>query len=520
MNEIKKCSIAGVSFTLEKNAYETLQAYIKSLHDTYKDNPDGEEIIADIEARIAELILSTQPADAIIAKPLIDNIIKQLGSAEEIDEEGAEHHAETTDQNGNPRIPRRLYRDLQHGKLGGVCAGIANYFDIDPSLVRLAFFIPVLLSIFGGSLDFLRWLTPLAGNITGVAVLGYIVMWFTVPPASSARQKLEMRGERITARNIHETTHIAIDERERTLLAKIMMAVGRLTLIFLKVIALFFLIILVVGISVLGLVAIATTPELIATDFFTGLAMACLFVVIIVPILILTYLTILLLISRRPSGKAMLVMFVIWLLALAMMTVSAIKSPVHFDRQIENAFESVFENDRDKLYEEFSQQEIDEFRERIDNMQVSVKQEGDITVTLQGAEEQLEKLEATLKINEKGVTISDMDGNLVEVTPSGIKIDGKEFVNYTTETIESVNGTTKAFIFSIGDVKVRFEKGDQLNKAINRQEMINKEVQSTIKEVRQEANEAVKEAHEAVKEAHEAVKEAHGVIKEAQNAIQ
>ena len=76
MNEIKKCSIASISFTLEKSAYEALQAYIKSLNDTYKDNPDGEEIIADIEARIAELILSAQPANAIIAKPLIDNIIK------------------------------------------------------------------------------------------------------------------------------------------------------------------------------------------------------------------------------------------------------------------------------------------------------------------------------------------------------------------------------------------------------------------------------------------------------------
>ena len=53
MNEIKKCSIAGVSFTLERNAYDTLSEYIQSLHKTYKDDPDGEEIIADIEARIA-----------------------------------------------------------------------------------------------------------------------------------------------------------------------------------------------------------------------------------------------------------------------------------------------------------------------------------------------------------------------------------------------------------------------------------------------------------------------------------
>ena len=56
MNEIKKCSIAGVSFTLEYDAYDALNAYIESLNDTYKDDPAGEEIIADIEARIAELI--------------------------------------------------------------------------------------------------------------------------------------------------------------------------------------------------------------------------------------------------------------------------------------------------------------------------------------------------------------------------------------------------------------------------------------------------------------------------------
>ncbi|MBQ1953311.1 MAG: hypothetical protein II361_02610, partial [Alistipes sp.] len=120
MNEIKKCSIAGVSFTLELDAYETLSQYLQSLRDTYHDDPDGEEILADIEARIAELILSTQPLDAIIAKPLINNIIKQMGSAAEIDEEATERHAETEDQWGNPRIPRRLYRDLDNGKLGGV----------------------------------------------------------------------------------------------------------------------------------------------------------------------------------------------------------------------------------------------------------------------------------------------------------------------------------------------------------------------------------------------------------------
>ena len=486
MNEIKKCSIAGISFTLEKDAYEALQTYIKSLNDTYKNNPDGEEIIADIEARIAELILSTQPADGIVAKPLIDNIIKQLGSAEEIDEEGAELHAETIDQNGNPRIPRRLYRDLENKKLGGVCAGVANYFDVDSTWIRLAMFIPLVITIFG-SVDIFRWIAPFSGNLFGFVIIGYIIMWFTIPAASSARQKLEMKGERVTARNIHEATQApSLDERERTMLAKVVMAAGSLLLIIFKVIALFILIGLVVGVSVLSFVALVTSPALLTTDFITGLALACFFMVIILPILVLIYLTVMLLVSRRPSGKMMLAVFILWLLSLATMTISAIKSPVHFDRQIESAFESVFENDSDILYEEFSEQEIDEFRKQINNMDISTKQEGDVTVTLQGSSENIEKLEATLKIDENGVTISDQDGKLVEITPSGIKIDGKEFIDYTTETIQSVNGSTKAFIFSIGDVKVKIEKdlsgANDLGEAIEKQKEANKQQEKLNKE--------------------------------------
>ena len=480
MNEIKKCSIAGISFTLEKDAYEALQAYIKSLKDTYKNNPDGEEIIADIEARIAELILSTQPAEGIVAKPLIDNIIKQLGSAEEIDEEGTEYQAETIDHNGNPRIPRRLYRDLENKKLGGVCAGVANYFDVDPTWIRLAMFIPLVLTMFG-SVEILRWITPVTGNLFGFVVIGYIIMWFTIPAASSARQKLEMKGERVTARNIHEATQApSLDERERTMLAKVVMAAGSLLLIIFKVIALFILIGLVVGVSVLSFIALVTSPALFATDFITGLALACFFMVIILPILVLIYLTVMLLVSRRPSSKMMLAVFILWLLSLATMTISAIKSPVHFDRQIENVFESVFEKDSDILYEEFSEQEIDEFRKQINNMDISTKQEGDITLTLQGSSENIEKLEATLKIDENGVTISDQDGKLVEITPNGIKIDGKDFIDYTTETIESAEGSTKAFIFSVGDVKVKFEKN--LSEAIEKQKEANKQQEKLNKE--------------------------------------
>ena len=198
MNEIKKCSIAGVSFTFEQDAYQTLNDYIESLKNSYEGDPDGEEIIADIEARIAELILSAQSADAIVCIPLVKSIIKQMGSPEEIDNDKFDataepYSAETTDRNGNPRIPRRLYRDLQNRKLGGVCSGLANYFDLDPTWIRLIFAIPLVIAIFGTIRIFGNFTITLP-NISMLVGLSYLIMWFTIPAASSARQKLEMNG--------------------------------------------------------------------------------------------------------------------------------------------------------------------------------------------------------------------------------------------------------------------------------------------------------------------------------------
>lgn len=105
MKEVKKCSISGVAFTMDADAYQELENYLDSLKKTYKDTPDGAEIVADIEARIAELILTTQDNTRVVEKPLILNIIHQMGSVEDISEESSDKKA--TEE---PRIPRRLYR--------------------------------------------------------------------------------------------------------------------------------------------------------------------------------------------------------------------------------------------------------------------------------------------------------------------------------------------------------------------------------------------------------------------------
>ena len=473
MNEIKKCSIGGISFTLEQSAYEELSTYIDTLHEAYKDDPDGEEILADIEARIAELILSTQSAEGVVARPLIDNIIKQLGTPHEIDDEKADsapRSAEHTDKNGNPRIPRRLYRDLENSKLGGVCAGLAKYFDIDPTWVRLAMFAPLILSVLC-QMNIFQWmfiykLSSMMSSMFGFMIIAYIIMWFSIPAASTARQKLEQQGERVTAQGIKNNTQVAPDERERTLVAKIVMAVGSITLIVLKIFAALMLVGLIVGGSVLGLVALSSIP-MIAFDMATGLALMAFFFVVLVPIVTLIYLAIALIGSRKPSSKFMLIMLVLWIISLVTMTVSAIKSPVRFGNSIENAFESVFEHDEDILYDEFSEEEVEEFRRKVGA--TTADTEGDITrthiqgdtqIVLRGDAAEVKALETNITFGENGVEIVDGGKSVLSITKDGITVDNEKVATFK----EDENG----FTMSIGDVKIKVnDEGGSVTAAAN-----------------------------------------------------
>lgn len=555
MNEIKKCSIAGVSFTLEYDAYDALNAYIESLNDTYKDDPAGEEIIADIEARIAELILSAQPADAIIARPLIENIIKQLGSASEIDEdhEHTEYQASTTDHNGNPRIPRRLYRDMQNRKLGGVCAGLANYFDVDPTWIRLGMFAPLLLTVFG-SLGFhwLTWFIPFTSNLFGVFILGYIIMWFAVPPASSARQKLEMKGERITARSIRENTPAttAPDEPERTLLANVVSVFGKILLIILKIFVVLLLIGMVLGTTVLGFVMLCSIP-LFAFDFVTGLAFLCFILVIIIPLIVLIYLSIMLLVTHKPSGGFLFTALILWIVLLAGMTVSAIKSPVRLQEQIENAFESAFSNDEDKLYDAFSDEEIADFHKKIgeeydpdavehsydDTLSDDVKSKvtftlnghtvnvitkGDRQLIFYGSKRDVNRCSESLLFDD-GKTRFDISGDrtvIIEPNDDGsvkVTCDG-ESVECDTKVETDDAGATETCSFSIDGVKVRYSCGPAVDSVATTKEYV-RDILGASSEIMDAAGEAGKQATEAMQQAGEAMQQAGEAIQQAGEQI-
>lgn len=319
MNEIKKCSISGISFTLDKEAYARLEEYISSLKKAYDHNPDGAEIIADIEARIAELILSAlSDAGQTVRKPLIENIIAQLGCAEDISGESADDEPIKSDT----RIPRRLYRDVENAKLGGVCAGLGKYFDVDTVWIRLVPFLPLLVLIFCDG-----WVASIFGNLFGMFVISYIIMWFAVPSAKSARQKLEMNGEPVTVRSISENSSATPEETAKSSVASAVTVLGRIFVVMLKLFVAL-LILPFIFVSVVLLVAMfavifggfASLFEIGNFGALSGIVspeepVLCVLGILIalIPIALLLYLFVTLLMNRRPRMWIMLTALLLWI---------------------------------------------------------------------------------------------------------------------------------------------------------------------------------------------------------------
>ena len=253
-----------------------------------------------------------------------------MGSAEDI--------SESTDADLEPeapRIPRRLYRDTENAKLGGVCAGIGRYFNLDPVWVRLALFLPLLLACFG-SVPFLRWFSPLFGNLFGIFLICYFIMWFAVPAARSARQKLEMNGEKITAQAIGETTAAAAnndpDAKAKPIVAEAVSVFGKVVLILLKLFAglIVFCLIMVACALIIGLFAILIGgAETLNLDWDLSLWVPILGIFIaLIPTILLIYVLMCLIASRKPGGKTVLVIFLCWIASIIACSTIAIREKV------------------------------------------------------------------------------------------------------------------------------------------------------------------------------------------------
>ncbi|MBQ0080575.1 MAG: PspC domain-containing protein [Alistipes sp.] len=313
MESIKKCSIAGYSFRMTEQAYQRMNSYIRSLENAYSQNDAKNEIIADIEARIAELILSVvETVDEVVKLPLVENIIKKMGEAEQIGEQTSEN-----DVHLDAGIQRRLYRDMSQGKIGGVCAGLACYFKTDVAIIRVAIFIPLLLSIILAKIPHMEFAGNLFINIWWTLILVYIILWFSIPRARTARQKMEQNGEDITSRKIAERQPISqndmIENKTASTIGNIILAILKIILIIMAL-PLFCVVIAIVAFIVAILLAIpleiGNLSSIATTDNLSALIITSLLVLIPIGIVLSVFLR--LIFSSKPNRKAIFWGIALW----------------------------------------------------------------------------------------------------------------------------------------------------------------------------------------------------------------
>ena len=286
MKKIININLSGRVVPIEDSAYEKLQEYIESLRRYFANEEGRDEIINDIESRIAELMSEKvrKGADSITDAD-VNEIANSMGRPEDFEGEEIKEQsyssASTAQQcaqtEAPPKVKRGLYRDTSDKFIGGVCSGIAAYLNVDPAIVRILFAIitfggfglgflayiilwivlpardvegytgkrlfrnpegkiiggvcnglaayfnkntstiriiflaPILLNIlinllngFGSNGDFIFFPNIVFGSLTSTFVVAYIILWIVLPEARSPYEKMEMRGEKVDVNTIKQ----------------------------------------------------------------------------------------------------------------------------------------------------------------------------------------------------------------------------------------------------------------------------------------------------------------------------
>lgn len=192
MKKIININLSSRLIPIEDSAYEILRQYLDSLKRYFSQEDGADEIVSDIESRIAEIFQDKLRKGAhCITDADVQEVKTSMGTPEQFDQDAKTGASAETGNQSQPgadpyyytRPRKRFYRDPEAKILGGVCGGLGAYFNIDPLVFRIIF---ALLAI--------------GGFGTGIVV--YFIIWIATPEAFTAAEKLEMRGERVDVNNI------------------------------------------------------------------------------------------------------------------------------------------------------------------------------------------------------------------------------------------------------------------------------------------------------------------------------
>jgi phage shock protein PspC (stress-responsive transcriptional regulator) len=183
MNKTININLSGIIFHLDEDAYNLFKSYLTEVKNALESQEGREEIILDIEARIAELfaLRLEQSRHEVITIDDVNFICDTLGAPNDFreEEESNKTHQKET------KSKKRLFRHPDEKVIGGVSSGIGAYFGVSMIWIRVIF----LLLLF----------------TTGIGFLSYVILWAAIPQAKTTAQKLQMKGEPVNLSNIEKS---------------------------------------------------------------------------------------------------------------------------------------------------------------------------------------------------------------------------------------------------------------------------------------------------------------------------
>lgn len=273
-------NISGIIFHIEEDGYEILRKYLDSINRYFSSFEDNSEILADIESRIAEILLSklsegkqVVTADDVHAVMTTMGSVNDFKAAEEQETAGApapgsgsgqrqQRQESSSDGPKTTIASKKLFRDNRRKILGGICAGLANYFSIDPVWPRLLMVLLAFASYGGLIVAYIilwiiippsdtledetstkkmyrdsgnRVIGGVAAGLSafwgidstvvrvlfigltifgGLGVVIYIIMWIALPEAKTITEKMQMSGEPVTLSNIESSVKKGLSEKD------------------------------------------------------------------------------------------------------------------------------------------------------------------------------------------------------------------------------------------------------------------------------------------------------------------
>ncbi len=252
MKKTLTINLNKIIFNIDEDAYFLLHAYLEEIGSHFTKNDEKNDIMYDIEARIAELFsekISTK--NSVVTIEDVNEVIETMGKPSQYaDEEAEEVTEEKTSTKENRKAYRKLYRDIDNEMVGGVLSGLAKYLNWEVTPLRLAF---LFLALF----------------TSGSVILPYLIMWIVIPKAVSLSQKMEMRGENVTVDTLNERS-----EEFKNYTTHKGSGLGNLFRVMAKIFFGFILFIFgIVGISVIGSLFVGALALLVAlpAGFIFGL---------------------------------------------------------------------------------------------------------------------------------------------------------------------------------------------------------------------------------------------------------